>query len=176
MPKGAKRLKSSLVAFALLLVLTCAAWLLSYDKESKEVEIAARMYLGDIKIGQIVSASHRIYPEDLLRLKEAAQFKAGVNEEFRREMLEYFQARDLDEVRSLPRQRFFEFLLYRTMRLYPDLFGLLASGRISGVKVRRHDDEAEARISVDVEGPSGKRRLSVFLRLAKSEGVWWVRI
>ncbi len=151
-------------------------WWWTRDPESRFVEQAAREYVGDLKTQGMTSASRRIFPDDLLELKQAALFRAGVEDRFRSEALEFFQARDLDEVRQAPRERFFEFLLLRTSVQHPDLFDLLSRGRVSGVQVQRNGDRAQARVSVDVELPEGRRRLTLQADLVKQDGVWWIRI
>lgn len=160
----------------LLAVAAIATWWATRDPEVRLVEQAVREYVGDLKAQNLTSASRRIFPDDLLELKEAALFKAGIQESFRAEALEFFQARDLDEVRRASRERFFEFLLLRTFVQHRRLFGYLAGGQIAGVQIQRDGDEARALVSVDVDVPEGRRRLTMKAGLIKRDGVWWIRI
>ncbi len=152
------------------------AWWFTRDPESPFIEQAVREYVGDLKTQGMTSASRRIFPDDLLELKQAALFKAGVEERFRAEALEFFQARDLDEVRQAPRERFFEFLLLRAYVKHPRLFEYLSRGKVVGVQVRRDGDRARARVSVDVEVSEGRRRLTLQAELIRRDGAWWIRI
>ncbi len=153
-----------------------AAWWFTRDPEARLVEQAVREYVGDLKTQSMASASLRVFPDDLLVLKEAALFKAGVEDSFRKETLEFFQARDLDEVRQAPRHRFCEFLLIRTFMQHRRLFDDLSRGRVAGVRVRRDGEEARAWVSVDVDLPEGRRRLTLEATLIRRDGRWWVRI
>lgn len=152
------------------------AWWLTRDPEARLVEQAVREYVGDLKTQGMTSASRRIFPDDLLELKQAALFKAGVEDRFRAEALEFFQARDLGEVRQAPRERFFEFLLLRAYVKYPRLFDSLSRGRVAGVRIRHDGEEARAWVSVDVEMSEGRRWLTLRADLIKRDGVWWIRI
>lgn len=171
-----RRIRGMVLVTGVLAAGAVLVWWLTRDPERRLVEQAVREYVGDLKVQGMTSASRRIFPDDLLELKQAALFRAGVEDRFRSEALEFFQARDLDEVRQAPSERFFEFLLLRTAVQHPRLFDLLSRGRVAGVQVRRNGDKAQARVSVDVEVPEGRRRLTLQADLVKRDGVWWIRI
>lgn len=171
-----RRTRGLVLVTGALAVGAVLAWWFTRDPESPLVEQAVREYVGDLKTQSMTSASRRIFPDDLLELKQAALFKAGVEARFRAEALEFFQARDLDEVRQAPRERFFEFLLLRAYVQHPRLFDYLSRGRVAGVRVRRDAEKARATVSVDVEVPEGRRRLTLEAGLIKQDGVWWIRI
>jgi len=168
-----RRLVASVVALG---VVAIVVWWWTRDPEASVVARAAFDYVGDLKAQAMTSASRRVFPDDLLVLKEAALNRAGTEDSFRTETLEFFQARDLDEVRRAPKERFFEFLLLRAYRQHRDLFDLLARGEVEGIRVRRDEDQARVSVSVRVQVPEGRRQLTMRLEMTRSDGVWWVRI
>lgn len=176
MAAAQRRQRGMVLVTGVLAVGAVLAWRFTRDPESGVVEQATREYVGDLRTQGLTSASRRVFPDDLLELKQAALFKAGVEDRFRAEALEFFQARDLDEVRRAPRERFFEFLLLRAYVRHPRLFDLLSRGQVAGVRVRRDGEQATAWVSVDVDLSEGTRRLTLRAELIRRDGVWWIRI
>lgn len=174
--KRAPGRKVWLAVAAVLCLAALLAWFFSWDPEKRLIEQAAREYVGDLKTFAIESASHRIFPDDLFELKNAALFNAGIKDSFRAEALAFFEAKDLEELRKAPKERFFQFLLNRTYKQHRHLFDSLALGKVVGVRVKRKGTEAEAAVFVDVARPEGKRRLTVRTYLINRDGTWWIRI
>lgn len=167
------------VLLALVAVLAAVSMLLMWvvqDPARQELRQAFFGYLGDLKQGQGASAAKRVLPDDLAALKQGALDRAGADPVFRQDAEVFFETRDAAAMIAVPRERFFEFLLARTMALHPQVRDVLADGKVVGTGVTRAGDEGELTASFAMDVPEGRRLFSMRLRFKKVDDVWMLRL
>jgi hypothetical protein len=167
------------VAILLILVLLGAAGLAMHqihDPERAYIEVAFYGYMGDLKMARADSAALRVFPDDLLKLKNAALETFAANDEFRSALMEFFRTKDPATVMSQPRERFFEFLIERTMEAHPEVLMTLSEGSVIGLEIARDGDNARVTATIKFvhEKTVGWRLMR--LRMALQDEEWWIRL
>lgn len=146
------------------------------DPAQTEVRTAFFGYLGDLRKGDVQSAARRLWPEDLAVLKSAALDRMGSDPVFRQEAMEFIEKREPAEIASVPKERFFEWLLARTFRQHPEVRDVLSEGQVIGVGVRRLGDEADLTATLALKTPEGRQVFTMRIHLTRRDDLWFVRL
>jgi len=162
--------------FALLLILAVVgSIILNYDPEAEAIEFVAREYVGNLQGETFLAAGQYVYPQNLIELKQSAIQKAGMNEGFRQEILRALGVASLEDLRSVSKERFFEFLVKRSFAQHNRTFEIIRKAKVIGVKVRRKKDKAWAQVSFRLVEDSVEKRFRMRLKL-KNENGWFVML
>jgi len=167
------------VLLALVAVLAAVSVLLAWvvkDPARQEVRAAFFGYLGDLRQGLNPSASRRILPADLGLLKQGALDRAGSDPVFRGEAMEFLGIGDAAGFTAVPKERFFEFLLDRTMKMHPRVRDVLSEGKVVGTGVKRTGSDADLTASFVLQVPEGPRHFTMRIRLTKVDDAWFLRL
>ncbi|MBP7125653.1 hypothetical protein KBD49_04730 [Myxococcota bacterium] len=167
------------VVIAALAVLAGTSVVLSVavrDPVQAEVKTAFFGYLGDLRKGDVQSAARRVWPEDLAVLKSAALDRMGSEPLFRQEGTEFLERQEAAEITSVPKERFFEWLLHRTFREHPEIRDVLSEGQVIGVGVRRTGGEADLTATLALKTPEGRQVFTMRLHLTRRDDLWFVRL
>jgi hypothetical protein len=167
------------VLLALVAVLAAVSLLLAWavqDPARAQVREAFFGYLGDLRQGLPESASHRVLPADMAALKQAALERVGSDPLFRSDAEAFFARTDPAELVALPKEKFFEFLLARTLKQHPAVRDVLAEGKVVGTGVRRSGGEADLTATLALDTPEGRRMFTMRLHLTRMEDIWFLRL
>lgn len=167
------------VLMALVAVLAVVSVLLSWairDPAREDIRGAFFGYLGDLRQGQNASASKRVFPDDLAGLKTGALDRAGGEPVFRQQAMDFLEVRDAALLIAVPKERFFEFLLARTLDLHPRVKDVLSEGKVVGTGLHRTGDEADLTASFALDVPEGKRHFTMRIHLTKVDDIWFLRL
>jgi len=167
------------VLLALVAVLAAVSMLLSWaihDPATQEIRAAFFGYTGDLRQALYPSASRRILPADLAGLKAGALDRAGDEPVFRKEAMDFLEVPDASALTAVPKEKFFEFLMTRTVSLHPEVRDVLAQGKVVGTGVRRTGSEADLNASFVLDTPEGRRLFTMRLHLTKVDDVWFLRL
>ncbi len=167
------------VLLALVAVLAVVSMLLSWairDPAREDIRAAFFGYVGDLRQGLKASASKRVFPDDLAGLKSSALDRAGSEPLFRQQAMGFLEVRDAADLTAVPKERFFEFLLARTMDMHPQVRDVLSEGKIVGTGVHRTGDEADLTASFALDVPEGRRHFTMRLHLTRVDDVWFLRL
>ena len=169
-----KRKRIGAIGVLLVVAIGAAVGALHADPELARIETAVMGYVGDLRLWRLKSAAKRVDPQYLLLLKRAAIRRAGESPFFREELYEYFGLSDASDALSVPKERYFEFLVERVRRLHPEVVRALVQGRIVGMEVRRSGDAAFVQVTMELSD-GGKRRWFVLrVGLVRRGGAWYI--
>lgn len=171
--KGRKRL---FVVLVVLLVASVVTVYLAHDAEVDEIHRMALGYVGDLQNKQVQSASRRVLPDDLMALKASAMEHAALSIEFRADAETFFKTRDVAEMEAQSKERFFQFLVWRTFELHPLIHEALRRGKIAGVSTSRNGDAGKVDVALSLATDDGDRRFVMRLELSRLDEQWWIRI
>jgi hypothetical protein len=170
--KKTKR-RGYIVVALLSLVGVIATIVLSYDPEADAIGFVVREYVGNLKAETFLGAATYVHPQNLVELKQSAIRKAGMNEDFRQEILGALNVASLEDLASVPKERFFDFLVKRSLSQHTKTFDMLKKATVIGVKIKRRKDMAWVRVSLSLVEDSVQKRFRMRLSL-KNENGWFV--
>lgn len=148
----------------------------AYDPEKSLIEQSFLGYIIDLKMGRYASAALRVYPDDLLRLKDAIGHKLSTDSEFRKEVMEFFGSNDPSYILSQQRERYFVFLVERIIKRHPEVIETLGDGHIIGVEIQRKGDIGRVKSTIRVENKGKVKWKIMTINMVKYEGEWLTRL
>jgi len=146
------------------------------DPERRRVESAFFAYLGDLRMRRFDSASRRVFPDDLTRLKMSALEHASEYVVFRDSVMAFMGVSAPQDLAAVPRERFYEFLLDRTFAEHPEVHEVISQGSVVGTRIIRDGGSATVDATFGVGTRQGRRQFVMHVDLVRLDDEWMVRL